>query len=335
MVLASVVSIIGNFVTNFPMISNVKWIIAIILSVIGFWLIYKDFFVETFKAIVFFLVQFLIIWPSWFIGGGDNSITMLYVFLMAIESLLVFEKVVYKWFMVSINMITLIICTTIIYKFPHLVAITHYTQNVFLANLIQICMIFILTAVSVNIYITSYRKEHFLLMEANVSLEKAATVDELSQVFNRRKILERIAEVRNSCKEKDIFVLMTDVDHFKDINDIYGHQMGDKVIRYFASHISSIIGKETVGRYGGDEFIIFFTHIQEEELIDVLNKVIKIPAFNGVSLTASAGLSKSLAGQSDADVIHAADELLLQAKRNGRNQILMYNGTIIRPNNEL
>lgn len=328
-VLASVASVVGNILTSFPMIANVKWVIAMIASFVGFILLWKNLFVEAFKTIVFLIILFFIVLPSWFTGGGDNTITMLYMFLLAIESLLIFEKLLLKWTMVILNLISLAFCITITYQFPQLIANTHTTQNVFVDTLIQICIIFMLIVVSVNAYITSYRKQHALLEEANDNLEIAATVDELSQVYNRRKILEQFSKTRTSCKEKELFVLMIDLDYFKSINDINGHQMGDKAIRHFASHLSSIIGKEAVGRYGGDEFLAFFSHIKEDELLDILKGILSVPTLDGLTLTTSAGLTKSLPKQSDEDVIQAADKLLLQAKLNGRNQIKMYTGATV------
>lgn len=327
--LASAASIVGNLLTSFPMVANVKWILAIGFCCVGFALIYKNIYVEVFKTTVFLVILLFVVLPSWFIGGGDNSITMLYMFLLAIESLLVFEKLLLKWIMVLVNMVSLAACVTVMYQFPHVIDTTHVSQNVFADTLLQICIIFIVTAVSVNIYISSYRKQHVLLEQANDNLEIAATVDELSQVYNRRKILGQFAQVRSTCKDTDIFVLMIDLDHFKTINDVNGHQMGDKAIRHFASHLSALIGGDAVGRYGGDEFIAFFTHIEEDALYDILRKILRIPSLDGLILTTSAGLAKSHPNQSDEDVIQAADKLLLQAKLNGRNQIHLYNGEII------
>ncbi|MEG0766276.1 MAG: hypothetical protein RR482_01040, partial [Clostridia bacterium] len=85
---ASCGSIIGNVLTNFPMVANVKWIFSIGLCIVGFYLLQKRRWIEAFKGLVFFAMLFLVILPSWFYGGGDNSITLLYLLLIAVESFL-------------------------------------------------------------------------------------------------------------------------------------------------------------------------------------------------------------------------------------------------------
>lgn len=328
LLLASLGSILGNIITNYPPIANVKWALALIFVFVGFWLVRIDRFVEVFKTGIFLAVQFLVIWPSWFMGGGDNAITIMYMLLVAVEALLLFERAALKWLMVAISAISCVAFNIITYRFPHLVQATDHTQNVFVDNLIQLVIIFLIAAVSIALYTDQYDRQHAQLQALNVRLEWAATVDELSQVFNRRKILEQLSLLVQG--DASVFVLMIDIDYFKKVNDLHGHQMGDRVISHFAAHLSRAVGDQgKIGRYGGDEFLVLFTNVSEDALAEIACMIVRVPPLEDFPLAVSGGLSKLLPGQSGSQVIHAADNLLFQAKRNGRNQINLYDGSVI------
>lgn len=165
------------------------------------------------------------------------------------------------------------------------------------------------------------------LMYQNHELQGMAYYDGLTGVHNKRYLLDRIDEEiirfeRDNCP----FVLMIiDIDDFKNINDTYGHTVGDDVLKT----ISRILIKEArasdvVSRYGGDEFIILLLETPKQQAIPIAEKMIKAIDQQAISqnihVTVSIGLATYEKGSAK-DLIDAADKGLYRAKENGKNQL--------------
>jgi len=116
---------------------------------------------------------------------------------------------------------------------------------------------------------------------------------------------------------------MLDIDFFKKINDTYGHQVGDEILKYFANTIKNSIRKsDYLVRYGGEEFLLFLPNIVKEEAKLILYKIKKnLKPYKGINFTFSAGIASE--GDKLAEMIKIADEKLYQAKRDGRNKIVI------------
>jgi diguanylate cyclase (GGDEF)-like protein len=132
---------------------------------------------------------------------------------------------------------------------------------------------------------------------------------------------------------------MLDIDHFKNINDNYGHPSGDMVLR----HVSDILkdsGRKSdfLGRYGGEEFVIILPETGPDDALQVAEKIrqkiesspIKINADVTLNITLSAGVSGSNAAKQGIllqDILKWADDALYQAKRSGRNRVATFQST--------
>jgi diguanylate cyclase (GGDEF)-like protein len=166
------------------------------------------------------------------------------------------------------------------------------------------------------------------------ALREQATKDSLTQVWNRRSILENLAGelARGEREPRFCGVILVDLDHFKTINDTHGHFAGDAVLQESIRRMKSFIRKyDSIGRYGGEEFLIVLpgcdrqsTCAMAERLRRVLgNQEIRFP--NGsVKLTASFGCTAAMRGVSVSSdqLIRRADEALYIAKRKGRNRVV-------------
>jgi diguanylate cyclase (GGDEF)-like protein len=118
---------------------------------------------------------------------------------------------------------------------------------------------------------------------------------------------------------------MIDLDHFKKINDTYGHLVGDEVLKAVAKRIAMVLRTEDVlGRFGGEEFLVIApgsTLSDAEAIAERLRATVAIsPVVSKVSVTVSIGVSSTETGPCDSTaLVRSADEALYEAKRNGRN----------------
>ena len=167
-----------------------------------------------------------------------------------------------------------------------------------------------------------------------------AHYDPLTRLINRRYFFELFdqALVQHDQAEKALHLCICDLDHFKGINDTLGHRAGDMALTRFACILSENLGDENIiGRFGGDEFIICFTHKTQSECEFLLVKVrfileqttFSLESDAQFSLTATFGMAHLKGSQiAQSDINHlfeAADKTLYQAKQAGRNQICILN----------
>ena len=166
------------------------------------------------------------------------------------------------------------------------------------------------------------------LEEKNVELEALSVTDKLTGLYNRVKLDSVIAEeIDRYERYKNPFgIILLDIDHFKLVNDTYGHQVGDKVLQEVARLLTTYTRKsDLVGRWGGEEFLIICPGIDKEKLISLSEKLRTIfeshPFPIVTSKTASFGAASYKESESVKTFIHRADEALYQAKNSGRNRV--------------
>jgi len=159
----------------------------------------------------------------------------------------------------------------------------------------------------------------------------SSTRDPLTGSFNKKYLTERLtAEVAHAVRHKSsLEIVVLDLDHFKHINDNYGHLVGDSVLRAVAERVHSLIRSEDVfGRFGGEEFVVLCRGsdaVRLAERIRVAISQVEVPTDRGsVQVTTSLGvasLQELGASGSARALIDKADLRLLEAKRRGRNQV--------------
>ncbi len=161
-------------------------------------------------------------------------------------------------------------------------------------------------------------------------LEYRAQHDRLTDIFNRQKIdevLERICGYSSRRNEK-VGVILFDIDHFKTINDTYGHDVGDLVLKTLADYVRKNIREEDIfGRWGGEEFILILRHTSVE---DTYKKAIMLK--EGIAamhkpdvpqITASFGVTEVISGDSTQALLKRVDIALYKAKNEGRNRVVL------------
>lgn len=167
------------------------------------------------------------------------------------------------------------------------------------------------------------------LIATREELRIQATHDFLTQLLNRAGIMEALAqEMNRSDRREGVFsVVLADIDHFKKINDTYGHATGDQVLREVAARMkASLRSYDIAGRYGGEEFLLILPDCDELAAIHAAEKIRKAVASTSIeslgethTATISLGVSTRPPGISADALLCAADAALYEAKSLGRN----------------
>ncbi len=170
------------------------------------------------------------------------------------------------------------------------------------------------------------------LEKANRELERIAAFDSLSGLLNRRSLFSRIGvEIERSIRlDVPLAALMIDIDRFKGINDNFGHQCGDQVIREIGSRLSAGLRKyDYAGRYGGEEFFVVLSNSNEEQALRIAERFRKDMEDSRlrcsselIAITVSIGVARYQPGESQESWIERTDRAMYQAKQAGRNRVV-------------
>lgn len=158
-------------------------------------------------------------------------------------------------------------------------------------------------------------------------LEVVASTDALTKLANRRLIRDTLREefARFLRSKRSFSIIMFDIDHFKNINDTYGHPMGDKVLVEIADTVKSMVRDvDLFGRYGGEEFLIILPETSMKSALEIAERIrirIELMKIENISITASLGVVSSDHYTSVSDMIDGVDDALYMAKEGGRNTV--------------
>jgi diguanylate cyclase len=170
------------------------------------------------------------------------------------------------------------------------------------------------------------------LKDAHARIEELAQIDELTGALNRRYIMraldEEMTRARRSAEPCSIAII--DLDHFKRINDTFGHPVGDEVLQSFSIAVGANIRSiDRLGRYGGEEFLLILPHVSAQEAIAALNRLRRIVAAlnwtaisGGLAVTMSAGVAQIREDETPGEILARADAALYRAKDAGRNCVV-------------
>lgn len=176
------------------------------------------------------------------------------------------------------------------------------------------------------------RAQREALAAALLRIGELATRDELTGCLNRRAILERMPEELARCARSGnpVSIVLLDLDHFKQINDAFGHAAGDSVLRGFAQLArSGLRTDDALARWGGEEFLLLLgntdTH-QAEPCVRRLLVSIAQARFSCLGsdtvVTCSAGIAQYKSGETIEEVVERSDQALYRAKHDGRNRLM-------------
>jgi len=178
------------------------------------------------------------------------------------------------------------------------------------------------------------QRDHQALMDAKINLERVASIDDLTQVLNRRAFLEQAGtEIQRFRRSKQpITAVMMDIDNFKQINDRHGHAAGDEVLRRFARAISgSLRAVDVFGRVGGEEFCMILQESGADEALAVCErlrqKIVSDCQMEQIGQTITCSMGLAVAAREDIEfstLMQKADTALYEAKASGRNRCIVH-----------
>lgn len=170
--------------------------------------------------------------------------------------------------------------------------------------------------------------------EANEKLRIMATVDELTALYNRREIERRINEALDNASSTEVgkvALIMIDVDHFKNVNDTCGHEVGDKILEGVAAVLNATVREydgEAVGRWGGEEFFMLLPNTDLDEAVEraeEIRQTVELYPYPKIEhLTVSLGVTISDGSEDKKTVYKRVDDALYEAKDTGRNKTVVH-----------
>lgn len=165
------------------------------------------------------------------------------------------------------------------------------------------------------------------LEDERAHLEDEASTDPLTKALNRRSFLRMLGQM--AALDKSFSLIMFDIDHFKSVNDTYGHDVGDAVLREISQLVrDNIRDQDTLARWGGEEFMVLSansTMKRARRVAERLRTAVESFSFTGVprQVTSSFGVALHVSGETADELVKRADEALYEAKETGRNKVVV------------
>ncbi|MGF1602883.1 MAG: GGDEF domain-containing protein [Thermosynechococcaceae cyanobacterium] len=177
-------------------------------------------------------------------------------------------------------------------------------------------------------FFSSYQRRFQLAQLTADELARLANTDELTELANRRRMNEAIRSerVRFERYGHAFSIILIDVDHFKAVNDRFGHSVGDQTLVALAARIMKVLRDvDRLGRWGGEEFIVILPETQFEETLHkatlLCGNVAAQPLVGNHTTTISCGVTMVMVGDTTDTLLQRADAALYEAKRCGRNRV--------------
>lgn len=265
----------------------------------------------------------------WLFGWNLGAQQLIFLMLM-ISFLCSYDRLRNKVFMAT----ALFLLTVGLFGFSRNPRVVKMTPSSDMAYIIMQCLITFFVYFGVGalcyIYFKDSQTQEGQLVQYNIKLENEANTDALTGLYNRRRVLEKIQKIYDEQDPSGFSIAMCDVDFFKKVNDNYGHDVGDEVLKGIAKTMKEATTEDIfAARWGGEEFLLVFNHCNGDQalvyLYDILNKIRNLQ-FNITDRSFSVTMTMGLAEydfKSDVDgMVKQADEKMYNGKENGRNQIV-------------
>jgi len=320
-IIMSFLLIIENTIIDYPWIANVKWIITILLASLFLYCMMNYIFVKLVQ-ITFISILVIVLMPiGWLNSSLHNPFTIAYAFIFCIGIVFFFEGLA-QFIMISLLLVVVMTMTALTFLKPEIfLNIDDSVQ--FWDSMLQIPLTFLIAVVMLRTFSTANRNNLKLLEKINKDLIYVTLHDELTGIFNRRYIFQQLNEMKNNKQNETILLGMIDIDDFKRINDTFGHEEGDSLLKDTASFIQNQLDSYGfVGRYGGDEFIIVIHNndLQNQQRFFIqLKKFSEMMHQKNDKASFSGGFVRCNTQDNLNNCLARADKFLYEAKKAGKN----------------
>ncbi len=253
-------------------------------------------------------------------GGVDNSgVLWIYSFPMIVLFLHGYKKGI------IVIIVFLFLLLGLLFIPDNTILQTTYTFS----YKIRLILVFILVSLLTSAYAYSAQQLFDKMIQLTEELSDIAEEDQLTQLRNRRGVYHQLERIYAQSKRdrSNLSLIMCDIDYFKDVNDIYGHDAGDKVLIAVSDVIKSTIRKSDLpARWGGEEFLIVLPKAKEEEAYRVAEKIrnnildlVVNHEGTDIQVSLSLGVADFKNTKSVEELVKLADNYLYEAKNKGRN----------------
>ncbi len=336
-IIVAITNAVGNIIIGYPISLNYKW--AIMLVMLSFAL--KDSLqgkrIKLWRTILFTSIIYGLL-PLTFISfGGLNILIISYIFTISVAVAFLCNSFQRVFLIMSLFLISSLLYSIQIghYGISHKILSDMITPSAISKDMpLQLIITLSIATYTATRFSNVWRKEHATLLlyseelkEKNNALEHMASHDELTSVYNRHYLTHYY---KNLSAFNNGHLMILDIDDFKVVNDTYGHNTGDALLKTIASSFESLVADNGfVSRIGGDEFVIFLYDFSEESLTTFMKQFELV--FSNLyigdkhQITISGGVIKIDTTKSLSENLNVADKLLYKAKRNGKQKIELLN----------
>ncbi len=333
------VSEIVTYMEDITYIANLGTAIGGVMLLLVMYEAYIRKKMETARIMLCYTFNCFVIPITFFTCGGIDSGMPLYM-LAGIFTVIPILKGMHRLVCMLVSFAVDLICLAVAYYLTVNESILGDLKEKFLPGLslgsryvdvaCSIILIGLYVMITTALVMDAYQKERTSREELLAKLDDLSKRDELTGLYNRRELFRFLEEM--PAGDGHYFLCMTDIDHFKNVNDTYGHVFGDLVLRTLAGIMAEEIRTnegELAARYGGEEFLIVVKAADKAEALERIDRVRK--RFVGKKWEEDDSLVTSFSGgmvccaecKTYAEAISQADKLLYSAKENGRNRICL------------
>ncbi len=322
----SILAFIVNWMMNF---STLLIFAPLIMFFLTAYLYYLSMYKGKYRVAASFILLVLIIFlypVIWIQNAGIKGPVELYFLLNVILIAILLNKSKY-YIVLVLNFVVLLTLNGIEYFYPNIIIPYVSKEAMVIDNTISMVIVTTVTFFMVFAMMRDYNDNIEELNRAYKTLKIKSETDDMTGIYNRKYIMNTLEELL-LYHQNEMAVLMLDIDHFKSINDRFGHGVGDEVIIAIASTMESCVRKsDFVGRIGGEEFFVILPDCNKIDA-KIIAENIRKSIFElewkekGLETTISIGVYLPSNEEVIETILKNVDSMLYEAKNSGRNKVI-------------
>ncbi len=296
------------------------------VNIIFFILTYR---IRTRMAFILF-IGFILTWTISMIPcfGWSAGMQNYFIIILMLCFFTVYDRSLYKFILSGSVLVMRILLILLFGGTKSVASISSICDK--LLQITNISTVFISIIIISYIFSREDNEAESKLMKYNDQLKKEANTDRLTGLYNRRRAEEYLQELKDTGYTGAISIAMGDIDFFKKVNDTYGHDAGDVVLKKVADMMLENCGDNSfISRWGGEEFLLIFKDVNGDDALVILEKLRRTIQKNTINaesseinITMTFGLTEYNIKKDVEYAIKEADEKLYHGKSNGRNQVV-------------